>query len=119
MFKGLGNLTGMLQQAREMQERMAAAKDRISELKVEGNAGGGMVRAQASGDLRVLSLSIDPTLLESPDREMLEDLTMAAVNQALQKAKDASAAEMTQVTSAMDVPGLQDALSKFGLDGKE
>ena len=50
---------------------------------------------------------------------MLEDLTTAAVNQALQKAKDASAAEMTQVTSAMDVPGLQDALSKFGLDTRD
>lgn len=119
MFKGLGNLTGMMQQAREMQERMANAKDKISALRVEGSAGGGMVKAQATGDMRILSVSIDPSLLEAPDREMLEDLVTAAVNQGLQKAKDASAAEMAQITSSMNVPGLQEALSKMGLGDQD
>ena len=115
MFKGLGNLTGMLQQAREMQERMAGVKEAIAALKVEGSAGGGMVKATASGDMRILNIAIDPSLLEPPDREMLEDLTTAAINQALQKAKEASAEQMASITSSMDVPGLQDALAKFGM----
>lgn len=120
MFKGLGNLTGMMQQAREMQERMAGAKDRIAAVRVEGSAGGGMVTVQATGDLRILSVRLDPALLTSgdqqaPDREMIEDLITSAMNQALQKARDESAAEMARITGSLDVPGLQDALSKMGL----
>lgn len=118
MFKGLGNLTGMLQQAREMQERMAAAKDRIAALRLEGSAGGDMVRVQATGDLRIVSISFDPLLLAAPDREMLEDLTAAAVNQALQNARDAAAREMSEVAGGMNIPGLQDMLSKLGLGGQ-
>lgn len=120
MFKGLGNLTGMMQQAREMQERMAAARDRIGALRVEGSAGGGMVTVQATGDMRIQTVKLDPTLLAAteqhpPDRELIEDLIASAVNQALQKAKDESAAEMARITGSLDVPGLQDALSKMGL----
>ncbi len=117
MFKGLGNLTGMLQQAREMQERMAGVKDRISELKVEGSAGGDMVRVKATGDLRITAISIEPSLLQNADREVLEDLVTAAVNQALQKAKDAAQKEMAEITGGMNIPGLQEAMSKFGLGG--
>ena len=117
MFKGLGNLTGMLQQAREMQERVAAAKDRISELRVEGSAGGDMVKVEAAGDLRILNIRIERSLLETPDGEFLEDLLTAAVNQALQKAKEAAAQEMSEIAGGMNIPGLQDALSKLGLGG--
>jgi|688.fasta_scaffold593047_2 DNA-binding YbaB/EbfC family protein len=115
MFKGLGNLTGMMQQARELQERMAAAKEKIGELRVEGLAGGQMVRAEVAGDLRLISLTIDPGLLGMQDREMLEDLVTAAVNQGLQKAKDAAASQMAEIAGGMNLPGIQDALSKFGL----
>ena len=115
MFKGLGNLSGMLQQAREMQEKMSAVRDRVAEIRVEGSSGGEMVRVQATGDLSITGVTIEPSLLESQNRELLEDLLAAAVNQALSKAKDAAAREMSQVTSGLNIPGLQDALSKLGL----
>ncbi|MFN8707582.1 MAG: YbaB/EbfC family nucleoid-associated protein [Planctomyces sp.] len=117
MFKGLGNLTGMMQQARELQERMAAIKEKISELRVEGIAGGQMVRCEITGDLRVASLSIDQSLIEMNDREMLEELVTSAINQGLQKARDESARQMAEVAGGVNIPGLQDALSKFGLGG--
>ncbi|MCA9056944.1 MAG: YbaB/EbfC family nucleoid-associated protein [Planctomycetaceae bacterium] len=115
MFKSLGNLTNMFQQAKEMQERMAAAKERIAELRVTGSSGGDMVKTEVTGDLKVLSVKIDQSLIDGQDREMLEDLVTASVGQALQKAKDAAAAEMAQIAGSMDVPGLQDALAKMGL----
>lgn len=115
MFKGLGNLTGMLQQAREMQEKMAAAKERITQLRVEGTSGGDMVRVTATGDLHIQKLHIDPAILASGDRELIEDLITAAINQALSKAKDAAAREMSEVAGSMNIPGMQEALSKFGI----
>ena len=117
MFKGLGNITGMMQQARELQEKMAAAKEKIGELRVAGYAGGQMVRVEVTGDLRILSVNIEQSLLEMQDREMLEDLVAAAVNQGLQKARDAAAREMSEIAGGMNIPGIQDALSKFGLGG--
>lgn len=117
MFKGLGNLAGMMQQAKQLQERMGAVKERIAAMRVEGNAGGQMVRVEMTGDLRVTSVSIEPGLIAMNDREMLEDLVTAAVNQALQKAKDAAAQEMSEVAGGMNLPGMQEALSKFGLGG--
>lgn len=76
-----------------------------------------MVRVQASGDLKILGISIDPGLLQSPDAEFLEDLITAAVNQALQKAKEAAAQEMAEITGGLNIPGLQEAMSRFGLGG--
>lgn len=115
MFKGLSNLTGMLQQAKEMQERMAVAKERIAELRVEGASGGDMVRVVCTGDVRIVSIQIDPAILASGDREMIEDLVTSAVNQAIGKAKEAAAAEMASIAGSMNIPGMQEALSKFGL----
>jgi DNA-binding YbaB/EbfC family protein len=115
MFKGLGNIAGMVQQAKEMQQKMAEAKEKISRLQVEGIAGGEMVKAVVSGEMTVLSITIEPTLAESGDREMLEELVTAAVNQGLQKAKDAAAKEMEAAAGGMDMSGLQDMMSKLGL----
>jgi len=114
MFKGLGNIAGILQQAKEMQQKMGDAKEKIASLKVEGIAGGEMVRATVSGEMKVLSISIDPTLVESGDREMMEELVIAAVNQGLQKAKDAAEEEMQSITGGLNIPGLQDMMSKMG-----
>lgn len=115
MFKGLGNLAGMVQQARELQQKMAEAKERVAHLRVEGSAGGEMVKAVVTGDLRVQSLTIEPSLIAEGDQEVLEDLITAAVNQGLQKAKDAAATEMSEAAGGLDLPGLQDMMSKMGL----
>jgi nucleoid-associated protein EbfC len=115
MFKGLGNLSGMLQQAKEMQQRMAEAKEKISRLRVEGIAGGEMVKVVVSGEMKVLSITLESSLTDAGDREMIEELVTAAVNQALQKAKDAAAKEMADAAGGLDMPGLQDMMSKLGL----
>ena len=81
MSKGF-DLGGLLQQAKQLQERLTSVQDEIASRTVEGRAGGGMVTAVVNGRLEVLRVHIDPSLLESPDREMLQDLVVAAVNDA-------------------------------------
>ena len=107
----------MMQQAQQIQGRMAEVKEKITELRVEGIAGGEMVKVVATGDMKIISLNIERSLIESQDGEMIEELVTAAVNQALQKAKEAAAAAMSEVAGGMNIPGLGDALSKFGPGG--
>ena len=117
MFKGLSNLTGMMQGIREMQGKAAEMKERMAQLRVEGTAGGGMVTVEATGDQRLTACRIEPSLFESGDREMLEDLVLAAANQALDKARETAAAEMQNLTSGINLPGLDEAMQNLGLGG--
>ena len=119
MFDKLKNLGSMMQQAQQMQTRMAEAKEKMSDIRVEGIAGGEMVRVEASGDMKITAVHIEQSLVDSQDREMLEELVAAATNQALQKAKDAAAEAMSEVAGGLDIPGLGDALSRFGLGNGE
>ena len=70
---------------------------------------------EATGHLQILRVRIDPSLTGEGDREMLEDLVLAATNQALEKARAAAAEEMSKVTGGLEIPGMQEALSKLGL----
>ena len=115
MIKGIGNIASMLKQASEMQGRLAEAREKVAGIRVQGIAGGEMVKVEATGEMKILSISIEPSLMETGDREMMEELITAATNQALQKAKEAAAAAMSDVTSEMNIPGLNEAMSKFGL----
>jgi len=117
MFKGIGNIASMLKQAREMQGRMQEMQESLAKQRVEGTAGGGMVTVEVNGQQKVLGIRIEESLLESQDREMLEDLLVAATNQALDKARDAAAEEMSRITGNLDLPDLGEALSKLGLGG--
>ena len=105
MSKGF-DLGGLLQQAKQLQERLTSVQDEIAARTVEGRAGGGMVTALVNGRLEVLRVQIDPSLLESPDREMLQDLVVAAVNDALRSARALVAEEMQKVTGGLPIPGL-------------
>ena len=117
MFDQLKNLGSMMAQAQQLQGKMAEAKDKISELRVEGIAGGEMVRVEATGDMKIIGVHLEQSLVETQDREMIEELVAAATNQALQKAKEASAAAMSDVAGGLNIPGLGDALSKMGVGG--
>ncbi|MFV0443722.1 MAG: YbaB/EbfC family nucleoid-associated protein [Planctomycetaceae bacterium] len=117
MFKGLSNIAGLMKQAQEMQGRAAEMKERLAQLRVEGTAGGGMVTVEAAGNLRLLSCRIDPALVAAGDREMLEELVVAAANQALDKAREAELAEMQSLTGGLNIPGLSDTLKDFGMGG--
>ena len=117
MFKGLGNLASLMKQAQEIQSRMGEMQEQLADVKVEGTAGGGMVTVEANGHQKILSVRIEQSLIDDKDKEMMEDLIMAATNQALEKAKAAAAEGMKGLTGGADIPGLDDALEKFGLGG--
>ena len=108
MLKGLGNLGDMaklMKQATEMQAKMAETQERIAALEAEGTAGAGMVRAVATGQGEVKSLMVDPSLLDgTEEKEVLEDLIVAAVNDAVRKAREAGQAEMAKLTEGLQLP---------------
>lgn len=116
MLKGMGNIASMMKQASEMQGRLAEAKGQVAGLRAEGSAGGDMVKVEATGDLKIVSITIESSLVATGDREMIEELVTAATNQALQKAKEAAAAAMSEVASGMNIPGLNEALSSLGAE---
>lgn len=116
MFKSLsalGDIAGMMRQAQEMSGKMQAVQQELRNKKVTGTAGGGMVEVEVNGAGEMLSLKIDPTLIERNEQEMIEDLIPAAVNQACAKAKELSAEMMQSVTAGLNVPGLDDAISQM------
>ncbi len=105
MFKGMGDMGKLMKQAQEMQAKMTEAQERIADIEAEGSAGAGMVRAVASGQGELKSLEVDPTLLDgSHEKEVREDLIVAAVNDAARKAREAGQAEMAKVTEGMALP---------------
>ncbi len=115
MFKGLGDMAGMLKQAQEMKKNMQEMQEKVAKMRVQTTAGGDMVKVEMTGEMKLSSLEIDPSLVESGDREMIEDLVVAAVNMGIEKMKAAQQEEMAKVTGGLDMPGMGDALSKLGL----
>jgi hypothetical protein len=90
--------------AREMQERLARVQQELATRRVEGSAGGGMVTAVASGELRILQVEIEPSLLEGGDRAMIQDLEASAVNAALTNAQKMIQQELQQVSGGLSIP---------------
>ncbi|MDA1229532.1 MAG: YbaB/EbfC family nucleoid-associated protein [Planctomycetota bacterium] len=115
MFDGIKNLANIMQQAGDIKAKVAAAKERVSKLRVEGSSGPDLVRIVVSGEMTVLNVSIEPNLIAAGNRQMIEQLVNAAANDALNKAKSAAAAEMADIAEGMNVPGLQDAMAKMGM----
>ena len=102
-MKGMGN---MMKQAQKLQAKMAKMQEELANQTVEGTAGGGMVTVVANGRQQVLSITIDKEVVDPDDLEMLQDLVMAAVNDALSKAQEMVASEMGKLTGGMNIPGL-------------
>ncbi len=105
MSKGF-DLGGLLEQAKQLQERLSSVQNEVASRTAEGRAGGGMVTAVVNGRLEVVRVHIDPSLLETPDREMLQDLVVAAVNDGIRAAQQVVAQEMQKVTGGLPIPGL-------------
>jgi len=100
------NIQKMLKQAQEMQAKMAEAQEELSSKTVEASSGGGKVTAVANGAGDILSIKIDPSVVDPGDVEILEDLVLVAVKEAIQNAKDMAQEEMGKLTSGMNIPGL-------------
>ena len=113
MFKNLANLGNIMRQAQEMGGKMQEINDRLKSQKVTATAGAGMVEVEMNGLGQMLKLSIEPELVEKNDREMIEDLVPAAVNEAIQRAKQLHVEEMTSLTQGIDVPGLDAAIANI------
>ena len=101
------DLGSLLKQAQALQNQLTTAQQDAASRIAEGSAGGGMVTAKVNGRLEVLEVRLDPTLLEKPDREMLQDLVVAAVNDAVRRAQRMLADEMGKLTGqlGMKLPG--------------
>ena len=106
---GGGNMGKLLKQAQKMQKEMAKAQEAIADIEVEGTAGGGSVTARVNGQMELLSLKIDPEAVDPDDVEMLEDLVVVAVNQAIKEMRARSEEAMAKVTGGlggMGMPGM-------------
>ena len=103
-----GGMGGLLKQAQKMQKEIERIQSELANIRIEGVAGGGMVTAVANGAQELLEIKIDPEVVDPEDVEMLEDLVLAAVNQALENAKARAEVEMGAATGGMmpNLPGL-------------
>lgn len=105
MMKGLGDMGKLMKQAQEMQARLAEVQERMKTLEADGAAGAGMVTARASAEGEVRSIAVDPSLLGGgEEKEVLEDLIVAAVNDAIRKARELGQAEMAKIAEGMGLP---------------
>lgn len=100
------NMNKMMKQVQEMQKQMAKAQEELAAQEVEASAGGGMVTVKVTGDLRVTSIKIDPNAVDPDDVEMLEDMVLAAVNEALRSAQELASSKMSGLTGGLNIPGL-------------
>ncbi|MBI2172184.1 MAG: YbaB/EbfC family nucleoid-associated protein [Chloroflexi bacterium] len=96
----------MLRQAQQLQQRIMKMQEELERVTVEATAGGGAVKVTATGKQRVTSIKIDPSAVDPQDVTMLEDMVLAAVNEALDKAVEMANQKMSAVTGGMKIPGL-------------
>jgi DNA-binding YbaB/EbfC family protein len=103
MTKGLGNI---LKQAQQMHSKIAQLQEEMAAKTVEASSGGGMVNVVMNGKQEVLSVRIDPEVVNKEDIEMLQDLLAAAVNEAIRKSQEMMAEEMKKITGGLSIPGI-------------
>ncbi len=101
-----GDMQGMLKQVQKMQAEMQKVQSELGNKTVSEEAGGGMIRATANGNKEIVSIEIDPQVINADEKEILEDLVVAAVNKALSSAAKMAEEEMMKVTKGMIPPGL-------------
>jgi nucleoid-associated protein EbfC len=111
------NMADMFGKFADMQNKVKEAQERLAEVEVDAEAGGGMVKVKANGKREIISIVLDKDVVDPEDKEMLEDLVVAGVNKALEKAEEAAKVKMQDVYKDMmpggGIPGMD--LSKFGL----
>jgi len=100
------NMGKMMKQVQKMQADMARVQEELAEKEVKANAGGGAVEVTANGKQEILDIKIDPDAIDPEDVEMLEDMILAAVNEAMRQAQEMASKEMEKITGGMNIPGL-------------
>ncbi len=97
---------GLMRQAQEMQQKIAALQEEAGRIQVTATAGGGMVTATANGKQEITALTVDPSVVNPDDVDMLQDLILAAVAEAQRKSRERMAEEMQAVTGGLNIPGM-------------
>ncbi len=100
------NMGKMMKQVQQMQKQMAKAQAELAQEEVEASAGGGMVTVKVTGDLRIVSIKIDPQAIDPGDVEMLEDMVLAAANEALRSAQELASQKLGGLTGGLNIPGI-------------
>ena len=108
--KGMGggpqNMQAMLRQAQKMQEDMAAKQEELNEREYDISAGGGVVNVKINGKREILSIDLEPEIVDPDDIETLSDILVAAINEAIKRVDDTNNAELNKITGPMNLPGL-------------
>ncbi|MCJ7772608.1 MAG: YbaB/EbfC family nucleoid-associated protein [Desulfobacterales bacterium] len=102
-MKGMGN---MMKQAQMLQSKMAKLQEEMAEKTVEATSGGGMVKVVANGSQRIVSIQIEKEVIDPEEADMLQDLVVAAVNDALSKSQEMVSSEISKLTGGLNIPGL-------------
>ena len=100
------NYGNMMKQAKIMQKKMLEIQGELKEMKFEASAGGGEVKVKVNGDQEVIEVKINQEMVDSGDLEMIEDMTMVAINDAIKQSKDEAKNKMASLTGGMNIPGL-------------
>jgi len=106
MATGIGGMGNLLKQAQDMQARISKIQEELGQKTVEGSAGGGMVQVTVNGHLNLTAVKIEPAALNGEEKDMLEDLILAAVNDGMRKARELASTEMSKLTGGLKIPGL-------------
>ncbi len=101
-----GNLGQMLKQVQQMQAKMQEVQTELEKAEVEATSGGGMVKVVANGKNEIVSIKIDPEVVNKDDVEMLQDLVLAAVNSAREKVQEMQSEKMSALTGGLNIPGM-------------
>ncbi len=101
---GKGGLGNMMKQVQQMQAKMAEMQEELANMEVEGSAGGGMVKVVTNGKHELVSITIDPEVVDPEDVDMLQDLIAAAINQAREKVAETQAEQMSSLTGGLNLP---------------
>ncbi|HSJ37036.1 MAG TPA: YbaB/EbfC family nucleoid-associated protein [Planococcus sp. (in: firmicutes)] len=105
-MRGGGNMQGMMKQMQKMQKEMAVAQEELGTMKFDGASGGGMVKVTVSGHKEVLDITLDPSVVDPEDVEMLQDLLVVATNEAFKKADEHANSTMGKFTKGLNIPGM-------------
>jgi len=100
------NIGNIMKQAQKMQAEMARVQEELKDEQVDASAGGGTVKVVMSGDMRVISVTVDPSAVDPDDVELLQDMIAAAVNEGIRSAQELAAQKMSAVTGGMNLPGM-------------
>ena len=100
------NMNAMMKQAQNLQKKMLKTQEELATRTVEATAGGGMVKVIANGGQKIESIELEKEVVDPEDLEMLQDLILAAVNDALKKSQDMVSSEMSKLTGGLNIPGL-------------